>query len=152
MGSKDVRTEESVENPEHVSSLVAMLQRIGQASNYTGMMDVEFFMPEDPSTGVSILEFNPRFSGAVHSSLTSGFLEDYLDVLYKRRTPDTLSGFLKTFLRLQSQMPVDEGDHMATTRSDGHDPDSRLKDYNLAKFYASRPWMFPLLRKFNITH
>jgi len=124
LNGKDVRTEVSVENRDHVASLVQMLQRIGRASNYTGMMDVEFFMPEEPSASVSILEFNPRFSGAVHSSLTSGFLEDYLDLLYQQLAP------ARPFASERSWPLI---------RSDGHEPDSWLRDYNLVKFYASRP-------------
>jgi len=141
--------------------LVDMLQRIAQASNFTGMMDVEFFVPEDPSEGVSILEFNPRFSGAVHSSLTSGFLEDYLDLLYKELERDVSPvSLLRSLSRGESfEEFVGTLKRCCTwtcesqrcgplTRSDDHEPDSWLRNYNLTKFYACRPLTLKDLQNF----
>uniref|UniRef100_A0A7S1BBZ9 ATP-grasp domain-containing protein n=1 Tax=Corethron hystrix TaxID=216773 RepID=A0A7S1BBZ9_9STRA len=52
---------------------------LGTASGYHGMLDVEFIL----GPKVLLLEVNPRFSGAVHASLSHpGFLDAYFDLVH----------------------------------------------------------------------
>merc|ERR1712217_153481 len=132
MSKEDVVSEFKVENKTHRDALVQTLQKIGKAANYTGMMDVEFLISMDDSLAGDdpfILEFNPRFSGGVHCSVGSGFLEDYMDLLYAvcEGTPE-------------SDFPNRES--WPLIRSDAHTPNSRLKDFNPLKFYLNfkRMW------------
>jgi carbamoylphosphate synthase large subunit len=74
-------------NDEQWEAVTGIFQKVGVASSYHGMIDIEFIIagPDNPNAtpgSVWLLEFNPRFSGAVHTTLSDlGFLDLYMDVM-----------------------------------------------------------------------
>jgi len=105
------------------NALLSALLRIGAATGYTGMMDAEFLISRDPATGAmvgdeaTLLEINARFAGAIHSTLGSGFIQDYMGLLAA-----LAAGAPSRDLPLRSQWPL--------IRSDGHEPQSDFLEHN----------------------
>jgi ATP-grasp domain len=64
-----------------------IFEQIGQATNYHGMIDIEFIVAGPGNANVEcgsvwLLECNPRFSGDIHTTLSNpGFLDLYFDVV-----------------------------------------------------------------------
>lgn len=116
-----------------------LLCDLGGETNFTGMMDVDFVLAEGRESAETspthILELNPRFSGGVHASLGSGFLSDYMGLLWScaHGVPD-------------GEMP--NRDMWPIVRSDDHTPRCTLRDYNLVGFYARHIWSLLLLRSY----
>uniref|UniRef100_A0A7S2VK92 ATP-grasp domain-containing protein n=1 Tax=Zooxanthella nutricula TaxID=1333877 RepID=A0A7S2VK92_9DINO len=87
------------------------------------MIGAEFVISRDPQTGVmtddeaTLLEINARFSGGIHSTLGSGFIQDYMGLLAA-----LVGGTPSRDLPLRSQWPL--------VRSDGHDPQSDFLEHN----------------------
>jgi len=73
--------------PDATQQMIGVLQRLGAATHYTGMMDVEFFISLGLSGRITsgsvatVLEVNPRFSGFLQATIGSGFIEDYMQLL-----------------------------------------------------------------------
>jgi hypothetical protein len=66
-------------------SIYQILEQVGTATSYHGMIDIEFIVAGPESTDVWLLECNPRFSGDIHTTLSNpGFLDLYFDVVYGR--------------------------------------------------------------------
>jgi len=105
------------------NAMLSALHRIGAATGYTGMMGAEFVISRDPATGVmtddeaTLLEINARFSGGIHSTLGSGFIQDYMGLLAAQ-----VAGTPSRDLPLRSEWPL--------VRSDGHEPQSDFLKYN----------------------
>jgi len=113
---------------------VDTMKKVGKALNYTGMLEVEFIVAHAADAAVNILEFNPRFSGACHSYVGAGMVQDYMNVLALIATTgdDT-----------DKVMKVAGTTHV---RSDTHIPKSNFKDYNAVKFYLPQPGTILKLR------
>jgi len=113
---------------------VDIMKKVGKALNYTGMLEVEFIVAHAADAVVNILEFNPRFSGACHSYVGAGMVQDYMNVLALIATTgdDT-----------DKVMKVAGTTHV---RSDTHTPKSNFKDYNAVKFYLPQPGTILKLR------
>merc|ERR1719401_2884063 len=105
------------------NAILAALQRVGAATGYTGVVGAEFLINRDPATGVmtddqaTLLEINARFSGGIHSTLGSGFIQDYMGLLAA-----LAAGTPGPDLPLRGQWPL--------VRSDGHEPQSDFLAYN----------------------
>lgn len=126
-----------VGNPALKAALVKLLSEVGDVAAYTGMMDVEFLAEEVDqylmTPIINIMEFNPRFSGGVHASLRSGFLEDYFVLLSAR-----VQGVADEETPRRASWP-----HI---RSDGHVPNCNLQNFNPLCFYIRMLWQLVTLR------
>lgn len=113
---------------------ISTMKVVGKALNYTGMLEVEFIVANKPDAVVNVLEFNPRFSGACHSYVGAGMVQDYMHVLgLVASTKDDTDVVMK----------VARTTHV---RSDTHLPKSNFKDYNVVKFYLKQPGALLKLR------
>jgi len=109
--------------------------KVGKVLNWTGMLEVEFIVEEKPDAVVHVLEFNPRFSGACHSYVGAGMVQDYMNCVGLIAT---------THDDTDKVMAVMGGD--TRVRSDTHTPKSNFRDYNAAKFYVKQPTTILKLR------
>jgi len=124
-GAKDKssKLQLSVEDERTRDAMLSALHRIGGATGYTGMIGAEFVISRDPQTGVmtddeaTLLEINARFSGGIHSTLGSGFIQDYMGLLAA-----LVEGTPSCALPLRNEWPL--------VRSDGHEPQSDFLAYN----------------------
>jgi len=118
-----LRLQLRVEDERTRNAIVSALHRIGAATGYTGVVGAEFLINRDPVTGVMIdeqatlLEVNARFSGGIHSTLGSGFIQDYTGLLAA-----VVAGTPSRDLPLRNQWPL--------VRSDGHEPQSDFLAHN----------------------
>lgn len=117
---------------------ITTMKQVGKALNYTGMLEVEFIIAEEPDAVINVLEFNPRFSGACHAYVGSGMVQDYMHIL---------SLIASTKGDTDSVMKVASTFHV---RSDAHVPKANFKDYNCPKFYLKQPGTIFKLRNYEI--
>lgn len=70
----------AADTPHINTELIGILEKIGQVTNYHGMMDVEFIFTGDE---YYLMEINPRMSGGIYMVFyyAIGFLNDYIDLL-----------------------------------------------------------------------
>jgi len=74
-------------NDEQWEAVTDIFHKVGAGANYHGMTDIEFIIagPDNVNAeegSVWLLEMNPRFSGAIHTTLSNpGFLDLYFAVL-----------------------------------------------------------------------
>lgn len=115
---------------------VTIMQKVGKALNYTGMLELEFIIEDDATATLNVLEFNPRFSGACHSYVGAGMVQDYMHVL----------GLIVT-TKDDTDRVMSEKAGETRIRSDTHVPKSNFKDYNAVKFYLPQPKKILNLRK-----
>ncbi|VEU44870.1 unnamed protein product [Pseudo-nitzschia multistriata] len=103
---------------------ITIMKKVGKALNYTGMCEVEFICEHSPDAILNVLEFNPRFSGACHSFVGAGMVQDYMHVigLMVNTNDDT-------------DKVIAEKAGTFHARSDTHLPKSNFRDYNTLKFY-----------------
>lgn len=113
----------------------AVMTKVGRMLNYTGMLEVEFIIEDDPDAVLNVLEFNPRFSGACHDYVGSGMVQDYMNIL----------GMIAT--TGDDTNKVMQRASMTHIRSDTHKPKGNFKDYNAVKFYMPQPVTILNLRK-----
>lgn len=114
---------------------VNVMKKVGKALNWTGMMEVEFIIERHAEATLNVLEFNPRFSGACHSYVGAGMVQDYMHVL----------GLIVT-TGDDTEKVMSEKAGVTHVRSDTHVPKSDFKDYNAVKFYLPQPLTMLKLR------
>jgi len=103
---------------------------IGKATNYHGMIDIEFIV--SPTDGICLLECNPRFSGALHTSLSNiGFLDLYFNVLL-------------------DQPSMYDDTSLCGNYSAGVEMKARFGDFYTAQYYANNLQKVLLLRNWNV--
>ena len=100
------------------------------------MLEVEFIIEDNANATLNVLEFNPRFSGACHSYVGAGMVQDYMHVL----------GLIVT-TKDNTEKVMSEKAGITRIRSDTHVPKSNFKDYNAVKFYLPQPKTILKLRK-----
>lgn len=115
---------------------VSIMTKVGKKLNYTGMLEVELIIDRDPDAILNVLEFNPRFSGACHSYVGAGMVQDYMHVL----------GLIVTTEGDTKKVMLEKAG-CTHIRSDTHVPRSNFKDYNAVKFYLPQPLTMLKLRK-----
>lgn len=115
---------------------VTVMSKVGKHLNYTGMLEVEFIIEDNANATLNVLEFNPRFSGACHSYVGAGMVQDYMHVL----------GLIVT-TKDNTEKVMSEKAGITRIRSDTHVPKSNFKDYNAVKFYLPQPKTILKLRK-----
>jgi hypothetical protein len=105
--------------------------KIGAATLYHGMIDIEFIVGQDD---IFLLECNPRFSGAIHASTISNpsFMNHYLNVVLKDQQEEGSQEECINF-------------------SNGVEMKTRFSDFNPAGFYAKRPLAILALRDWTRT-
>lgn len=116
---------------------IQIMQKVGKALNYTGMLELEFIIENKPDAVLHVLEFNPRFSGACHSYVGGGMVQDYMHVL----------GLIVT-TNDDTEKVMAEKAGTLHVRSDTHEPRSNFKDYNAVKFYMPQPSTLFRLKQF----
>ena len=107
---------------------VPIMKKVGKALNYSGMLEVEFIINNEADAVLNVLEFNPRFSGACHSYVGSGMVQDYMHIL----------GLISSTQDDTDKVMTGRADK-THIRSDTHIPKSNFKDYNAVKFYMPQP-------------
>ncbi|OEU21303.1 hypothetical protein FRACYDRAFT_234930 [Fragilariopsis cylindrus CCMP1102] len=113
---------------------VSIMEKVGKDLNYSGMLETEFIIANEPDAILHVLEFNPRFSGACHAYVGAGMVQDYMHILgLIASTKDDTDAVMEV---------------AGTTRvrSDTHVPKSNFKDYNAGKFYMKQPLTIVKLR------
>lgn len=108
---------------------------IGNETKYNGMIDIEFIV--SPTEGLCLLECNPRFSGALHTTLSNvGFLDLYFDALMNYDADDVRK--VKT--------------DMCGNYSAGVEMQARVGNFSPAAYYAKDPLRVLSLRQWNLTN
>jgi carbamoylphosphate synthase large subunit len=125
---KDMVSDIKVELTDKQSEVLnEIFTKIGNKTSYHGMMDIEFTV--NPIEGICLLEYNPRFSGGLHTTLSNHkFLDLYFDVVNNKNRNNNNSE-RKTL----NEAPV------CGNYSAGVEMKAKLGDFDPTGFYLKHP-------------
>jgi predicted ATP-grasp superfamily ATP-dependent carboligase len=69
-------------SPKYVNNIMKIVKDVGIHSNYSGIMNIDILIHKGQPY---LLEINPRFSGSIYISINTSLLNDYFNLLLKKK-------------------------------------------------------------------
>ena len=66
----------------YIKDIIKIVKKVGKYSNYSGIMNIDILINNDKPY---LLEINPRFSGSIYISIKTSLLNDYFNILFKKK-------------------------------------------------------------------